>query len=546
MFALRHGTSGRWEVRAFCGSAGLWAALAVAASAGQAVAADSPPKPIQVDGTKVHTLTFSELVVRLEASADIGVAKQGIKLEILEELRKQGYRALGAENLVFGKDEAANARFVLGGTLRELDCRGFVSSECRIAIQWELLDRATDEVVYKVLTRARGKNLGGDAVKAIMAVIRGSLHSLLSREKFVEHLRIREEPAAPEAEAPRAATFRACAPANGSMPAAAEQVLAATVLVESGEGFGTGFLVSPDGYMLTAAHVVRDSRNRVRFQNGQEHQAEVVRISPKRDVALLKLAGTGFSCIALDQNPAKVGDRVFAIGSPASKQLAFSLTAGIVSGLRDFEGQKFLQTDASINRGNSGGPMLSEQSRALAIVTWKLAGLGLEGVAFGVPTSVALQALGLSEGAASDESLAAERTDAAKGRASQKAFEDVADPAASLDHAAGLRDAQVATAPAAYRLLRSGGIALTILSSIGIGYTYVAVKGGRTPPTEADFASARAINNVSWVALPVGIAAILASKLLLRPAEAPVVVAGGAMAAGAETDKASASSKEGR
>ena len=114
----------------------------------------SAATPIKVKSDELNTLTFSELVIQFENDADIGVAKDGYKLLIFNELRAHGYNVMGAESLVFGEDKSDRARFVLGGTLTEFECESGFIRKCRIAIEWQLLDRKKGEVVYKVLTRA--------------------------------------------------------------------------------------------------------------------------------------------------------------------------------------------------------------------------------------------------------------------------------------------------------------------------------------------------------------------------------------------------------
>src|SRR5204862_7583182 len=108
-------------------------------------------------------------------------------------------------------------------------------------------------------------------------------------------------------------------------------------------------------------------------------------ISRKHDVALIAIAGsTGADqpCLELQLTPPAPGDDIYAIGSPASQELAFSLTRGIVSGLRLQDGVQLLQTDASLSPGNRGGPLLEHHARVVGVVSRKLAGQAMEGLGF--------------------------------------------------------------------------------------------------------------------------------------------------------------------
>src|SRR5687768_15176315 len=80
--------------------------------------------PITVSPEKTESLTFANLVLRAKEVDGIMLAGDQFRIEILEELRRQGYKALGAENLVFNQDDSDEARFVLGGTIREVNCVG--------------------------------------------------------------------------------------------------------------------------------------------------------------------------------------------------------------------------------------------------------------------------------------------------------------------------------------------------------------------------------------------------------------------------------------
>jgi hydrogenase maturation protease len=98
---------------------------------------------------------MSNLVIRLDGSDDIGLAGQKLRVQVLEHLRGKGLDAVGAENLGFDKDETKRARFMLGGTINDLAC--WAPSQvmnCRLGVEWQLLDLATDTVVYRVVARS--------------------------------------------------------------------------------------------------------------------------------------------------------------------------------------------------------------------------------------------------------------------------------------------------------------------------------------------------------------------------------------------------------
>lgn len=159
---------------------------------------------------------------------------------------------------------------------------------------------------------------------------------------------------------------------------------------------GSGFIVDKAGYILTNQHVVEDaSRITVRLQSGEEFIAQVVGSDEETDVAVLKIdAGRELPSIKLaDSEKVRVGDWVLAIGSPFG--LAQTVTAGIISQTQRETPyasvfQKFIQTDAAINRGNSGGPLVNMDGDVIGINSQIATSTGdYNGIGFALPSKEA-------------------------------------------------------------------------------------------------------------------------------------------------------------
>jgi S1-C subfamily serine protease len=199
-----------------------------------------------------------------------------------------------------------------------------------------------------------------------------------------------------------ASTTAAVQPASSSSssptdPAerAAAVVSDAVVQIESNDGLGSGVLYDRDGHILTAAHVVEGSSAvRVRFADGTTVDGTVVgtdtsvdigvvQVTPPRNVTPATLA-TGETL--------EPGQLAVAIGSPFG--LEQSVTAGVVSAVRrEVQGQELIQTDAAINRGNSGGPLVDADGRVIGINNSIYSDTGDNiGIGFATPIGVAAQA----------------------------------------------------------------------------------------------------------------------------------------------------------
>jgi serine protease Do len=161
-------------------------------------------------------------------------------------------------------------------------------------------------------------------------------------------------------------------------------------------GAGSGFIISPDGVILTNAHVVRDAKEvTVKLQDRREYRARVLGSDPKTDVAVLKIDAKNLPVVPVGKSSdLKVGEWVLAIGSPFG--LDSSVTAGVVSAkgrsLPDDSNVPFIQTDVAVNPGNSGGPLFNTKGEVVGINSqiYSQTG-GYMGLSFAIPIDVAFR-----------------------------------------------------------------------------------------------------------------------------------------------------------
>jgi serine protease Do len=160
-------------------------------------------------------------------------------------------------------------------------------------------------------------------------------------------------------------------------------------------GIGSGFIVSSDGYVLTNAHVVADAAEvTVKLTDRREFVAKVIGVDRRSDVALIKIAATGLPAVRFgDSSHLRPGQWVVAIGSPFG--FDNSVTAGVVSAtarsLPDENYVPFIQTDAAVNPGNSGGPLFNLDGQVIGINSqiYSRTG-GFMGMSFAIPIDIAL------------------------------------------------------------------------------------------------------------------------------------------------------------
>jgi len=228
-----------------------------------------------------------------------------------------------------------------------------------------------------------------------------------------------------------------------------------------GASQGSGFFVSGDGYIVTNHHVVRNaSKTEIVLDDGRTFEARVVGNDPRTDLAVLKIddEGDDFPYVALSSGRGRIGDWVVAIGNPFG--LGGTVTAGIISAeARDIGAgpyDEFLQIDAPINRGNSGGPTFNLTGEVVGVNTaiYSQSG-GNVGIAFAIPAHV-------TERVVSELIESGEVTRGYLGVQIQPVTKEIAE-AVGLDEGKGALIAQPQPdSPAAKAGLRSGDIIISM------------------------------------------------------------------------------------
>jgi len=187
-------------------------------------------------------------------------------------------------------------------------------------------------------------------------------------------------------------------------PMTTEQVVSAAmpsvVTIRVGDVSGTGFFITDTGVIVTNRHVVEPHTSpKVFTSQGTTLESVSIYASPDRDLALIKVDGTGYQCLRL-ANPASInsGADVVTIGSPGipgqAGVLAGTVTRGIISAVRNTTSDGLLiQTDAAINHGNSGGPLLNSRGEVVGVNSMKIVFPGVEGLSSAIMSNEVLDML---------------------------------------------------------------------------------------------------------------------------------------------------------
>ncbi|MBR4826832.1 MAG: trypsin-like peptidase domain-containing protein [Bacteroidales bacterium] len=176
-------------------------------------------------------------------------------------------------------------------------------------------------------------------------------------------------------------------------------------LEQERQGSGSGVIIRPDGYIVTNNHVVQNATKvEVTLNNNKTYEATVIGTDPATDVALIKIDAAGLPTLNFaDSDKLRLGEWVLAIGSPLGEELRSTITAGIVSAKGrsmpnyngEFKIESFIQTDAAVNPGNSGGALVNKAGELVGINTAIISTTGsYTGYSFAVPSNIVKKIVG--------------------------------------------------------------------------------------------------------------------------------------------------------
>ena len=395
--------------------------------------APSLPSLVRVNAADVDTLLFLGVAFPIDGSAlggsfdgfmkvrqatiygdaELASTYRGWSVEVGNSLlAAAGYPIRRTSKLFAQFENYDGVRYALGGTATDLslDMYGALAgdrTEARVRIEWEMLDVSTREVRFSGVTSGRAET-GGQSGDAVHVAIERALASLLADSSMSISM-VRPSGDAAVATA-TSANWKVPAPTEGALirltPDQAnvatgatlfERAAPAVVSVVGSRASGTAFLITRDGLALTNHHVIRAQSSLVALNHkGDTLAVRVLRSDSAADVALIQV-GCGPTCatVFLAEDLPPVGEEILVIGTPLDASLSYSASRGIVSGVRRIEGVTSIQTDAAINHGNSGGPMLNEAGQVVGIIAWKVAAEGVEGIGFGIEIGDALNRLGI-------------------------------------------------------------------------------------------------------------------------------------------------------
>lgn len=330
------------------------------------------------------------------ASGKISVEDEEVMDVFYREMRGAHYNVIGDPDALFGNYDDAQRRpdFLVAGRIDSIALDicdeatwngyrvGRQHGAAGVEVTWQVYSLLDEKVVLETRTSGSAELAQGvenGEITVLLRAFAAAVHNLGGDPRFHDTLKRKNisaaatKPAAPLDGWGAVATYPALplpptAPFATPIGANMSRIEAAVVTVLTGTGHGSGFFIAPN-LVLTNHHVALNAGQlKVRLINGTEVMATTIRSDKKRDVALLQISGGEFTPLPIRRKPVALTEEVYAVGSPLLESLAGTVTRGIVSQMqRDEVGLEYIQADAAIQPGNSGGPLLDTQGNIVGI-----------------------------------------------------------------------------------------------------------------------------------------------------------------------------------
>lgn len=356
-------------------------------------------------GEKV-SLDGSKESINWKGSIKIG--DESFREKFIETATNMGFNTIINESSQLFSDDNRKRqklpRFIVGVEVKDYQVNykqvkdkdysaGDVKARTEMAFLWKVLDKKSGEVVYSYENR-RGVNFRQHLYQSseyYNIVYELAVIDFLQSDGFIDLIESSEDVFVKKQVDIKEVEFlnltAVALPEFAQLSNMIQHANRASVTIVTDGGHGSGVVISKEGLLLSAYHVVEGvNQIDVKFSSGLTLKAEIVDYDKVNDVVLLDIQGEGFTPLPISTDDEfRLGAEVVTIGTPADIELGQSVSKGILSGKRKKENRIYWQVDMAVSPGNSGGPLLNEKGEVIGIIQSKIVEDGVEGIGFALP-----------------------------------------------------------------------------------------------------------------------------------------------------------------
>ena len=327
-----------------------------------------------------------------------------------DELEQNGWPVVGTTEDLFSGYDISGAEVLVAAKISDIKTdmcaplAGFgnfdVKGSLKMDVEWQVYSPARKSLIGTVETQGSSE-LKKSSDDAAFELLQGSfslaVNNLLASTAFLDMVeKSRGLIAGPSSS--NAQSIKNREVSYSTLTEAVEAAKKSTVTVRTAAGHGSGFAIGDGSLVLTNAHVVGEAKTvTIVTSGGLSLDGEVVKVSKERDAALVTLSGLRLPALRINTSIPPSASQIYALGSPLDERLSGTITEGIVSGTRLFDGYEWIQSDVAINPGNSGGPLMDANGEVIGISTMGMQSGGSQvGLNLFVPIGDALKWLELT------------------------------------------------------------------------------------------------------------------------------------------------------
>lgn len=345
----------------------------------------------------------------------VGITDDELMDLFYQELKNWNYDVVGSPRDLFNVDrDRARAQFLIGAQITDMMIEAcdpnsiFVdaTANMKMKVEWQVYNIYEKRTVLTVRTEGASntkfkKITQFDSYELIQMAFVNALHGLMADDAFHKLMMEGNDSESSIQTSPGFDPGRyRFSYATGGETRSIESARKSVVTVRVGAGSGTGFALTDNGLVITNEHVVGNSdKVKVETLDGQTLDGRVMAKNARRDIAAIVVPGLRLEPLKVRKGALRVGEDIYAIGSPGgtiSLHLqSGTVTKGIVSSYRTLLGENWIQGDAAINHGNSGGPVVDGRGNVVGISTLGDPGDGIQGLFYYGPIEDGLSRLNL-------------------------------------------------------------------------------------------------------------------------------------------------------
>lgn len=308
--------------------------------------------------------------------------KQELHNSLMGHISGLGYKIAGNNNLLFKNQEQVSAELSLAAVIKDIyieDCGAGSSlaspsfNKSYVKVKWQLFDNIERRVIYTFATEGID-NKWNEAPRnkgTITSLVDASKHAishLFANPEFVNSLYSKHTATTRPSSVSTISVKSYPSKASDSFVSTISSMKPGIVTIRTASGHGSGFFITDEGHVITNYHVVGEQKRVLVVSGDVQSYAQIIQTDKARDVALLKTeTATHLPALSRINYQAGLGEPIYIVGTPLTEDLSHTVTKGIISGLRTRNSLDFLQTDAAVNPGNSGGPVFNEKGELIAI-----------------------------------------------------------------------------------------------------------------------------------------------------------------------------------